>query len=81
VLQEAGLAASRSLSLSQALTDPRLLDRGALREIVHPAIGPQMIAGLPWNLDGKPYPARGPAPDLGADRDAVLRDWLAGTPP
>jgi len=81
VLQHAGLAASRSMSLSQALTDPRLVERGALQEIVHPAIGRQVIAGLPWNLDQEPYPVRGPAPDLGADRDAVLRDWLAGTAP
>lgn len=81
VLQDAGLAASRSMSLGQALTDPRLTERGALQEIVHPAIGPQVIAGLPWNLDAHPYPVGGPAPDLGADREAVLRDWLARTVP
>jgi benzylsuccinate CoA-transferase BbsF subunit len=80
-LQEAGLAASRSMSLRDALTDPRLTERGALQEIVHPAIGPQVIAGLPWNLDGHSYPVGGPAPDLGADRDSVLRDWLARTSP
>lgn len=75
-LTAASVPAARSNSLRVAMTDARLLDRAALQMINHDVLGDQVIVGLPWQVDGSAYPVRGPGPVLGADREAVLRDWL-----
>lgn len=71
-----GIAAAQSASLRAAMSDARLVERQALQTIHHDVIGEQVIIGLPWFRNGEPYRVRGPAPVLGADGPAVLREWL-----
>jgi benzylsuccinate CoA-transferase BbsF subunit len=73
---EAGMACARMRSLNEALLDPALHEAGVFQRIEHGRIGEQTIVGLPWRFDGEPYRMARPAPDLGADTSAILRDWL-----
>jgi crotonobetainyl-CoA:carnitine CoA-transferase CaiB-like acyl-CoA transferase len=71
-----GIACSRSMSMLQAMTDTHLLARKALQTIVHDTIGEQLIVGLPWRMNGRPYEVHRPAPKLGGDNEQVLKEWL-----
>jgi formyl-CoA transferase len=66
--------------LPEVMTDPHLLERGALREIEHPQLGPMTIFTSPLRLNGKPTTPRSPSPILGADNDRVYRDELGMSP-
>lgn len=75
-LVEAGMACARMRSLNEALLDPALHEAGVFQRIEHERIGEQTIVGLPWRFNGEPYRMARPAPDLGADTSAILRNWL-----
>lgn len=64
-------------NLDEVMTDPHLLERGTLREIEHPELGPMTIFTSPLRFDGEPNSPRSPARKLGADTDAVLSRELA----
>jgi crotonobetainyl-CoA:carnitine CoA-transferase CaiB-like acyl-CoA transferase len=76
VLQAVGVAAFPSLSPEDLALDPHLKDRGFFAELEHAEVGTRTHAGIPWRLTNTPTGVRAPAPLLGADTSAVLRDLL-----
>jgi crotonobetainyl-CoA:carnitine CoA-transferase CaiB-like acyl-CoA transferase len=53
------------------MTDPHLLERGALQEIDHPQLGPMTIFTSPLRFNGEPSLPRSPSPLLGVDNEQV----------
>jgi len=56
--------------LAEVLADPHLHQRGTLREIDHPELGPLTIFTSPLRFNGEPNTPRSYAPKLGQDNDA-----------
>jgi len=56
--------------------DPHLNARGFFTRLPHPEVGVQTHTGIPWRLHTGPNGVRKPAPLLGEDTDAVMRDIL-----
>jgi len=65
-------------SVGAALADEQALHRDMIVTVEHPRYGALREVGCPIKIDGAP-PQYAPAPPLGADTDAVLRDWLGMT--
>ncbi len=57
--------------LPEVMTDPHLVERGALQKIDHPQLGPITIFTSPVRFNGKPTPPHSPSPQLGADNESV----------
>jgi formyl-CoA transferase len=57
--------------LPEVMTDPHLLERGALQEIDHPQLGPMTIFTSPLRFNGEPSLPRSPSPLLGVDNEQV----------
>ena len=76
-LREAGVPAGEVNSVREILADPHMRARGVVGEFDHPTAGRFPALRTPLRLDGfqDPEPTV-PPPLLGADTDAVLRDWL-----
>jgi CoA:oxalate CoA-transferase len=53
--------------LDEVMNDPHLHERGTLRTIDHPELGPMTIFTSPIRLNGAPNLPRSPAPGLGQD--------------
>ncbi|QZT64164.1 CoA transferase [Mycolicibacterium austroafricanum] len=66
----------RYQTFGEAAVDPRVTDNPLFTELDQPRVGRYLAAGLPLSIDGT-YPSAVPAPALGDDTAAVLRDWLA----
>ena len=62
------------------MTDPHLLQRGALQPIDHPQLGPITIFTSPLRFNGEPSRPRSPSPMLGADNEQVYRGELGFSP-
>jgi CoA:oxalate CoA-transferase len=62
--------------LPEVMTDPHLLQRGALQPIDHPQLGPITIFTSPLRFNGEPSRPRSPSPMLGADNEQVYRGEL-----
>jgi len=62
--------------LEQALADPFVLELGLLWEVDHPDFGPLREIACPVKLPGTDPLPRRPAPKLGADSAAILRELL-----
>ena len=60
----------------EALTSQRTREGGLVTEQPHPVAGTTQVLAPPYRIDGERLPVRRPPPQLGADRDSVLRDWL-----
>ncbi|MBV8359414.1 MAG: CoA transferase [Deltaproteobacteria bacterium] len=60
--------------LAEVLTDPHLHQRGTLREIDHPELGPLIIFTSPLRLNGEPNMLRSYAPKLGQDNDTFYTE-------
>jgi CoA:oxalate CoA-transferase len=60
--------------LPEVLSDPHLHQRGTLREIDHPELGPLTIFTSPLRLNGEPNAPRSYAPKLGQDNDAFYAE-------
>ncbi|GAA0984377.1 CoA transferase [Acrocarpospora macrocephala] len=56
------------------LHDEHVRERGLLRELDHPTLGPQIVVGAPWRIDGEVAPTA-PAPALGQDTVRVVQSW------
>ncbi len=79
LLAEVGVAAAPYRTPAEALADPQVRQRGVL----HPrrdAGGEHYLFNPPFQFADGSVHVRGDAPGLGADRTAVLRDWLGGAP-
>jgi crotonobetainyl-CoA:carnitine CoA-transferase CaiB-like acyl-CoA transferase len=61
-------------TIDSLLTDPHLRGVGMVREEEHPTEGPTWAIGAPNRLSGGEAPPGRPAPRLGADGAAVLRE-------
>jgi CoA:oxalate CoA-transferase len=65
--------------LAEVLADPHLHQRGTLREINHPDLGPVTIFTSPLRFDGEPNTPRSYAPRLGQDNEAFYADEFGFT--
>ena len=75
-LQSRGVAAFPAMSSADIATDPHLTERGFLVTLEHPEVGRRIHPGIPWTMAETECKVRSPAPILGADTDAVLREVL-----
>ncbi len=75
-LQHAGVAAGVARAPFDLFTDPHLVARGFWQWVERAWIGRFPQAALPIREHGIPLPVRQPAPTLGADTEAVLREKL-----
>jgi formyl-CoA transferase len=57
--------------LPEVMTDPHLLERGALQQLNHPQLGPITIFTSPLRFNGEPSRPRSPSPMLGADNAQI----------
>ena len=57
--------------LPEVMTDPHLLQRGALQQIEHPQLGPITVFTSPMRFNGEPSIPRSPSPTLGADNEQI----------
>jgi crotonobetainyl-CoA:carnitine CoA-transferase CaiB-like acyl-CoA transferase len=74
LLQGLGIPAFPSQSARDVVDDPHLNARGAIERLAHPAVGARPHVGIPWRLHVRPNGVRRPAPCIGADTDAALRE-------
>jgi crotonobetainyl-CoA:carnitine CoA-transferase CaiB-like acyl-CoA transferase len=73
-LQAAGVPAFTAATNRDLAEDPHLAARGFFVELEHPEVGARKHVGVPWRMSESDCRVRRPAPCLGADTDAVLRD-------
>jgi crotonobetainyl-CoA:carnitine CoA-transferase CaiB-like acyl-CoA transferase len=76
LLQAAGVAAFTVASNRDLAEDPHLAARDFFVDLAHPEVGTRRHIGVPWRMSESEVRVRRPAPCLGADTDAVLRDVL-----
>jgi CoA:oxalate CoA-transferase len=65
--------------LAEVLADPHLHQRGALRKINHPELGPVTIFTSPIRLNSEPNAPRSYAPSLGQDNEAFYAQEFSFT--
>jgi crotonobetainyl-CoA:carnitine CoA-transferase CaiB-like acyl-CoA transferase len=73
-LNAAGVPCDRVMSLPEVFADPQTIDQEMVVSTEHPGHGEVSMLGFPIKFTEAPCRLRGPAPDLGADTDAVLRE-------
>ena len=73
-LNTAGVPCGRVQDMDTLFQDPQLLSQHLLLTIEHPGHGPIPMTGFPVKMSETPCELRLPAPKLGADTDAVLRE-------
>jgi formyl-CoA transferase len=66
-------------TLDEVMADPHLHERGTLRKIDHPELGPMTIFTSPLRLNGEPNVPRSPAPTVGQDNDDLYANELGLT--
>jgi crotonobetainyl-CoA:carnitine CoA-transferase CaiB-like acyl-CoA transferase len=71
-LNAAGVPCERVKSLPEVFADPQTLDQEMVISADHPRHGEVRMLGFPIKFAEAPCRLRRPAPDLGADTDAVL---------
>jgi CoA:oxalate CoA-transferase len=75
VLEQAGLPCGPVNNVAQAVAHPQVAARNMLIDCDDPVTGPLKLAGNPIKLSAfTDPPSRAPAPDLDADRAAILRE-------
>jgi len=75
VLEKAGLPCGPVNNVAQAIAHPQIAARNMLIECDDPVAGPLKLAGNPIKLSAfADPPIRPPAPDLDADRAAILKE-------
>jgi CoA:oxalate CoA-transferase len=81
LLNRAGVPSAPVRELAEVVADPHLRQRGMLREINHPDMGPLVVPASPIHV-GDYSPDLVPSPALGQHNDEIYGDWLgldAGT--
>lgn len=75
VFEQAGIPAGPINNVKQALDHPQVAARNMLVTVDDPKSGTLTLAGNPMKISGMDDPpTRAPAPDLDADRDAILKE-------
>lgn len=74
VLNAAGVPCGRVMGLAEVFADPQVLDQEMVLTQHHPGHGDVTMLGFPLKFAAAPCRLRRPAPEIGADADAVLRD-------
>src|SRR3954453_14716355 len=75
VLEKAGLPCGPVNNIAQAVAHPQVAARNMLIDCDDPVTGPLKLAGNPMKLSAfADPPSRPPAPDLDADRAAILKE-------
>jgi crotonobetainyl-CoA:carnitine CoA-transferase CaiB-like acyl-CoA transferase len=73
-LNAAGVPSGRVQSLAEVMEDPQVAAQDMVLDVPHPGHGTVRMTGFPVKLSETPCRLRRPAPDLGADTDAVLAE-------
>jgi CoA:oxalate CoA-transferase len=73
-LNGAGVPCGRVMSLDDVFNDPQVLAQEMVLDVDHPGHGSVRMTGFPVKLDATPARLHRPAPELGADSEAVLRE-------
>jgi CoA:oxalate CoA-transferase len=74
-LNKAGVPCGRVLGLQDVFSDPQVLDQEMVLSREHPGHGTVRMLGFPIKFAEAPCRLRRPAPEAGADSDAVLREF------
>ncbi len=74
-LMAAGIPASRHRSVREAMQDPQFLHRGSFASVDDPG-GRFLVPNLPFKMSDAAVQAGSSVPDLGADTESVLGQWL-----
>jgi CoA:oxalate CoA-transferase len=75
VLEQAGIPCGPVNNVAQALAHPQTAARNMLIDVADPVTGPLRLAGNPMKFSAFADPSeRAPAPDLDADRSAILHE-------
>ncbi|HEX3537153.1 MAG TPA: CoA transferase [Stellaceae bacterium] len=74
-LNSAGVPCGRVMSLPEVFADPQVLDQDMVLQQDHPDHGTVSMLGFPVKFAEAPCALRRPAPELGADTEAVLREF------
>jgi crotonobetainyl-CoA:carnitine CoA-transferase CaiB-like acyl-CoA transferase len=71
-LNAAGVPCGRVMGLPEVFADPQVIDQQMAVELDHPGHGMVRMLGFPIKFAESPCRLRRPAPELGADSDAIL---------
>lgn len=71
-----GVPFGRIYTAADMLEDPHFAARQAILKLAHPVLGDFPMQNVFPRLSDTPGSVRGLGPELGADTDAVLREWL-----
>ena len=73
-LNAAGVPCGQVQDMDTLFRDPQLLSQDMVLSVDHPGHGPIRMTGFPVKMREPPCELRLPAPELGADTEAVLRE-------
>ncbi|HLY44766.1 MAG TPA: CoA transferase [Stellaceae bacterium] len=73
-LNAAGVPCGRVMGLAEVFADPQIVDQEMVLTQDHPGHGAVKMLGFPIKFADAPCRLRRPAPEIGADSDAVLRE-------
>src|ERR1700722_5141077 len=73
-LNAAGVPCGRVMGLAEVFADPQVIDQQMVVTQHHPGHGEVRMLGFPVKFAQAPCELRRPAPELGADTDAVLAE-------
>ena len=73
-LNAAGVPCGQVQDMDTLFKDPQLLSQDMVLSVDHPGHGPIRMTGFPVKMSGTPCEIRLPAPELGADTEAVLQE-------
>jgi crotonobetainyl-CoA:carnitine CoA-transferase CaiB-like acyl-CoA transferase len=74
-LNAAGVPCGRVMGLPEVFADPQVIEQEMVLTQHHPGHGDVRMLGFPVKFADAPCALRRPAPDLGADTDAVLQEF------
>ena len=77
-LNAAGVPSGRVQSLAEVFDDPQVAAQEMVLDVPHPGHGTVRMTGFPLKMSETPCRVNRPAPDLGADTEAVLAEFGIG---
>lgn len=73
-LNRAGVPCGRVQTMTEALADPQVAAQDMVLTVPHPGHGDISMTGFPMKFSATPLQIRHPAPDLGSNSEAILRE-------